>query len=181
MFIKASSFFLFKYLNFDFLPLGSLLSDPGPYRMQLAIYLCLSVSAIVSTPSEGSVHYSKTLKSSAVSVYGPGHAKTCLMPYGNNKGADQPAHLRHLISTFVVHCLDSMICIQSFKILASFCNLTWLKIPKDTFSHDVAHMVYRFFKSYTTPVLTLTVDITGVTLPLIKAYFSTRKHRINWI
>ena len=50
---------------------------------------------------------------------GPGHAKMCLMPYANNKGADQPAHPRSLISTFVVRCLDSMICI---KILASFCS-----------------------------------------------------------
>ena len=30
------------------------------------------------------------------------------MPYANNKGADQPAHLRSLISAFVVHCLDSI-------------------------------------------------------------------------
>ena len=27
----------------------------------------------------------------------------------NNKGADQPAHLRSLISAFVVRCLDSII------------------------------------------------------------------------
>ena len=31
---------------------------------------------------------------------GSGHAKMCLMPYANNKGADQPAHPRSLISTF---------------------------------------------------------------------------------
>ena len=31
--------------------------------------------------------------------------------FANNKGADQPAHPRSLISTFVVRCLDSMICI----------------------------------------------------------------------
>ena len=42
--------------------------------------------------------------------FGPGHAKTCLMSYANNKGADQPAHPRSLISTFVVRCIDSMIC-----------------------------------------------------------------------
>ena len=29
------------------------------------------------------------------------------MPYANNKGADQPVHLHSLISTLVVHCLDS--------------------------------------------------------------------------
>ena len=37
------------------------------------------------------------------------HEKTCLVPYVNNKGADQPAHPRSLISTFVVRSLDSMI------------------------------------------------------------------------
>ena len=52
-----------------------------------------------------SVYFSDPLK------FGPGHAKTCLMPYANNKGTDQPAHPRSLISTFVVRCLDSMICI----------------------------------------------------------------------
>ena len=31
----------------------------------------------------------------------------------NNKGADQPAHLRSLISAFVVHCLDSIISLVS--------------------------------------------------------------------
>ena len=51
------------------------------------------------------------------SLIGPGHAKTCLMPYANNKGADQPAHPHSLISTFVVCCLDSMICILAiFKV-----------------------------------------------------------------
>ena len=35
--------------------------------------------------------------------------KTCLMPYANNKGADQPMHPHSLISAFVVCCLDSII------------------------------------------------------------------------
>ena len=38
----------------------------------------------------------------------PGHDKICLMPYANNKGADQPAHLHSLIRTFIVRCLDSL-------------------------------------------------------------------------
>ena len=46
---------------------------------------------------------------------GPGHAKMCLMPYANNKGADQPVHLRSLISTFVLCCLNSMICILNLS------------------------------------------------------------------
>ena len=53
-------------------------------------------------------------------IYGPGHAKTCLMPYANNKGADQPAHPRSLISTFVVRCLDSMICILAISKVSGF-------------------------------------------------------------
>ena len=74
------------------------------------------------------------------------------MPYANNKGADQPAYLRSLITTFVVRCLDSndmYTCyIQSFKILLASVaeqaglNLTWLKIPvaqRHVFG-DVAHL-----------------------------------------
>ena len=38
-----------------------------------------------------------------------------LMPYATNKGADQPAHPRSLISTFVVHCLDSIISLVSMS------------------------------------------------------------------
>ena len=37
-----------------------------------------------------------------LTLFGPGHAKSCLMSYANNKGADQPAHPRSLIGTFVV-------------------------------------------------------------------------------
>ena len=43
--------------------------------------------------------------------YGPGHAKTCLMPYANNKGADQP------ISTFVVRFLDIICLFAISKVL----------------------------------------------------------------
>ena len=32
-----------------------------------------------------------------------------VLPYANNKGADQPAHPRSLISAFVVRCLDNII------------------------------------------------------------------------
>ena len=42
-------------------------------------------------------------------TFEPGHEKTCLMSYANNKGADQPAHPCSLISAFVVRCLDSII------------------------------------------------------------------------
>ena len=84
-------------------------------------------------------------------AYGPGYAKMCLMPYVNNKGTDQPAHLRSLISTFVVRCLDSMIHILALCKVSRFLiisvalmaglNLTWSKIPEDTFSRDMAHII----------------------------------------
>ena len=53
-------------------------------------------------------------------LYGPGHAKMCLMTYANNKGADQPAHPHSLISTFIVRCLDSIICILGLSKVSRF-------------------------------------------------------------
>ena len=42
------------------------------------------------------------------------------MPYANNKGADQPAHPRSLISAFVVvRCLDSIIPLVSISKISS--------------------------------------------------------------
>ena len=43
----------------------------------------------------------------------PGYEKMCLMSYANNKDADEPAHPHSLISTFVVHCLDTIISLGS--------------------------------------------------------------------
>ena len=39
--------------------------------------------------------------------------KNLFMPYVNNKGADQPANPRSLISAFIVRCLDSIIYLVS--------------------------------------------------------------------
>ena len=41
------------------------------------------------------------------------------MPYAKNKGADQPAHPRSLVSTFVVRCLDSIIPLVSMSEISS--------------------------------------------------------------
>ena len=68
----------------------------------------------------------------------PGHDKICLMPYANNKGADQPAHLHTLIRTFIVRCLDSL-------------SLTWSHTTEDRFSGDVAQM-YAFFSGTQFPM-----------------------------
>ena len=54
-----------------------------------------------------------------VILFKPRLETTCFMPYANNKGADQPAHLRSLISAFVVSCLDSIIPLVSISEIAS--------------------------------------------------------------
>ena len=71
----------------------------------------------------------------------PGHEKTCLMSYANNKCADQPAHPR---------CLDSVMSLVSVSKISSLMlasvaeqaslSLTWSETPEDTFSHDEAHL-----------------------------------------
>ena len=65
------------------------------------------------------------------------------MQYANNKGVDQPAHQRSLISIFVVRCLDSIIPLVSISetsslYLASVAAQTglsqhWLQTPKTGF------------------------------------------------
>ena len=76
----------------------------------------------------------------------------CLISYANNKGADQPAHLRSLISAFVVHCLDSIMSLVSVTKISSLMlasvaeqaglSLTWSETSEDTFSHDEAHNLF---------------------------------------
>ena len=41
--------------------------------------------------------------------YGPRRKKTYLSWFAYNKGADQPAHPRRLVSAFVIHFLESVI------------------------------------------------------------------------
>ena len=43
-------------------------------------------------------------------INGPRLEKTCLRRFSNNKGADQPALRRSLISAFVIHFVESIIC-----------------------------------------------------------------------
>ena len=110
--------------------------------------------------------------------HGPGHAKTCLMPYANNKGADQPAHPRSLISTFVVRCLDSMYTcyIQRFKILASVCSWArWfvsydVKNPRrNVFAWCGSH----YWWSHLIHLSPLTPTILGAPRMTLKQYLST--------
>ena len=58
------------------------------------------------------------------------------LPYANNKGADQPAHSRSLISAFVVRCLDSILLVVSISEISAeqaALSLTWSKTPKTGF------------------------------------------------
>ena len=65
------------------------------------------------------------------------------MTYANNKDADQPAHPRSLISTFVVRCLDSIIILVSISEISSLylasvvaqagLSLPWSQTPKTGF------------------------------------------------
>ena len=74
------------------------------------------------------------------------------MSYANNKGADQPAHPRSLISAVVVRCLDSVMSLVSVTKISSLMlasiaeqaslNLIWSETPEDTFSHDAVHIYY---------------------------------------
>ena len=71
--------------------------------------------------SSGGMNFRKFEMSSVNTVIdGQGHAKTCLMPYAKNKGAYQPAHPRSLISIFVGHCLDNIICILAISKVSRF-------------------------------------------------------------
>ena len=40
----------------------------------------------------------------------PRREKPCFRGFANNTGADQPVHTRSLISAFVIHYLESIIC-----------------------------------------------------------------------
>ena len=65
------------------------------------------------------------------------------MPYANNKGTDQPAHPRSLISAFVVRCLDSIKPLLAIAEISSLyltsvaeqasLSLTWSQTPKTGF------------------------------------------------
>ena len=71
-----------------------------------------------------------------------------------NKGADQPAHRRSLISAFVVRCADSIISLGSIAEIsrlwlvsgaaqAGLC-LAWSETPEDTFSCGAAYLYLTF-------------------------------------
>ena len=66
-------------------------------------------------------------------LYGPRPEKTLTLLHGN-KGADKPAHLRTLVSAFVICYLESAIVqlaqsMPNFTILASLCgSADWFEL-----------------------------------------------------
>ena len=72
-----------------------------------------------------------------------------VLPYANNKGADQPAQMRRLISTFVVRCLDSIIPLDSeisslylaLKAEQAGLSLPWSQTPETGFL--VTRLIYE--------------------------------------
>ena len=82
------------------------------------------------------------------------------MPYANNKGPDQLAHPRSLISAFFVHCLDSMIPLLTIveisrpKLVSvveqAGLSLTWSKPLKTGFlmMRLILQQTLKFFLDY---------------------------------
>ena len=72
------------------------------------------------------------------------------IPYANNKGADQPVHLRSLISAFIVRCRDSIIPILAISKLSRLCSFESCLVPTlaDRFSRDVAQISVLLLVKY---------------------------------
>ena len=76
------------------------------------------------------------------------------MPYTNNNGADQPAHQRSLVSSFVVRYLDSIIFLVSISEISSLwvasmaaqvgLRLAWSKTSKTGFL--VTRLIFHFLQ-----------------------------------
>ena len=78
------------------------------------------------------------------------------MPYANNKGADQPAHPRSLISAFVVCCLNSIMSILAIDKISRLwlvfvaeqagLSLTWSQTPRTGFL--MTRLIKHFFNAW---------------------------------
>ena len=73
-----------------------------------AFYFCRFINS-VEFLYERFINYWSSHVESFHKKYEPFHEIICPMPYANNEGVDQPAHPHSLMSTFDVHCRDSVI------------------------------------------------------------------------
>ena len=77
----------------------------------------------------------------SIKTYEPHHEKTCFCHMRTTKGAGQPAHLRSLISAFVIPCIGSIISVVSICKNISLVAITqqaglslpWSQNPKTGF------------------------------------------------
>ena len=88
-------------------------------KMSLISYFIIQIQFILNVCNNTSLK-TKVKFLLPLRIFGPGHAKTCLLPYAKNKGADQPAHPRSLTSAFVVRSLDSIISLDSIAEISRF-------------------------------------------------------------
>ena len=75
----------------------------GKKKCHIESYIAICSAIVKMTIFGGNSQSDLTLSLSAMS------GENLFMPNVNNKGADQPVHARSLISSFVVHWLDSTI------------------------------------------------------------------------
>ena len=105
----------------------------------------------------------------------------------NSKGADQPAHLHSLISTFVVHFLKRIISkLVSYKLLMfqlvsiaeqTGLSLTLSEIPQNRFSNVSRSILYLYLATTDTCQLPLIQKITNKdTILYIFIYKYTNVH-----
>ena len=97
-----------------FQPYSLLTQHTSQFVFFSAIKLRISIfNVLQDIGCEVSKKLNKTTENSSkckAILIGPRREKTCLQGFVNNKGADQPAHPRSLISAFVIHFLQSTIC-----------------------------------------------------------------------
>ena len=78
-----------------------------------------------------------------------------LMGIANNKGADQPAHPRRLISAFVIRVLEGIISKHATSEILIFCSRgDWFESrfdgnPEDRFCRDEAQIIFSYFSTKT--------------------------------
>ena len=113
------------------------------------------------------------------------------MPYANNKDADQPAHLHCLISTFVVHCLDSVIHVPLVSIpeisslyIASVAErgglyLTWSGTPKAGFL--VKRLIFWSFPNLVWVLICFTAGFGGLCGWVVRVLTTNHCSRFEWL
>ena len=117
-------------------------------------------------------------------LYEPGHAKMCLMPYANNKCADQPAHPPSLISAFVVRFLDSIISLVSRSEVVEAittsrnCSISSSSSSsRSCYSSSISICVFTF--SLLKIIVVMTVIIAKIHLRIFSECPKTSKHNSN--